>query len=305
MASWTGRLFCLTSGTAGVATERRHGLYGAASGNTHAIKAEDRREVGSAVHGGQWSRPRGWRRPGAPAVDVQLAGMPVIDGDFVARGLIWYLVFVFSTVLHEASHSLVAQLGGDETAAQGGQVGLDPLPHIQREPIGMVVIPLITYFLNGFMMGWASAPYDPFWAEQYPRRAARMALAGPAANFLLALLTGIAIRVGLAQGAFQLPTEFSLTQVVVAHGGQPTFPSMALSAAFVLNLLLGCFNLLPFPPLDGSGAVGLLMPENVARRWQGMMRTTQFTLLGLLLAIVIFDKMSFYVLVFGLRLLLH
>ncbi|MGH9724184.1 MAG: site-2 protease family protein, partial [Candidatus Acidiferrales bacterium] len=55
-------------------------------------------------------------------------------------GVTWYIVFLFSTTCHEAAHALVAKLGGDETAARGGQVSLNPLPHIMREPFGMVVI---------------------------------------------------------------------------------------------------------------------------------------------------------------------
>src|SRR5690348_17172584 len=99
----------------------------------------------------------------------------------LVEGLLWYVVFVGSTVCHEASHAWTALKLGDDTASRGGQVSLDPVPHIRREPIGMVVLPLLTWFIAGWMMGWASAPYDPEWARRYPRRAALMALAGPAA----------------------------------------------------------------------------------------------------------------------------
>jgi len=57
-------------------------------------------------------------------------------------------------------------------------VTLNPWPHIRREPVGMILVPLITFATRGWMMGWASAPYDPTWAHRYPRRAAVMALAG-------------------------------------------------------------------------------------------------------------------------------
>jgi hypothetical protein len=98
----------------------------------------------------------------------------------LAGGLQWFLVFIFSTSWHEAAHAWVAHKLGDSTAYEGGQVSLDPTPHIRREPIGMVVVPIISYLIGGWMIGWASAPYDPRWANQYPRRAALMALAGPA-----------------------------------------------------------------------------------------------------------------------------
>ena len=108
-------------------------------------------------------------------------------------GFISYVVFLFSTTCHEAAHAFVAKLGGDETAAQGGQVSLNPIPHIRRSPYGMVVFPLLSFFLlGGSMIGFASAPYDPNWERQHPRRSAWMALAGPATNFILMIIAVIA-----------------------------------------------------------------------------------------------------------------
>jgi hypothetical protein len=97
----------------------------------------------------------------------------------LATGLIWFVAFLASTTVHEAMHAWAAWKGGDPTAYHGGQVSLSPLPHIRREPIGMVVVPLLTAPTQGWAMGWASAPYDPFWAARHPRRAALMAFAGP------------------------------------------------------------------------------------------------------------------------------
>jgi Zn-dependent protease len=113
-----------------------------------------------------------------------------MNSDFLALGLLWYVVFLLSTTCHEASHALAAKWGGDLTAFRGGQVTLNPLPHIRREPFGMVFFPIITYAVSHWMMGWASAPYDPVWCREHPKHAARMALAGPAANFTLAILAG-------------------------------------------------------------------------------------------------------------------
>src|SRR5690606_5793863 len=95
--------------------------------------------------------------------------------------------------------------GGDLTAYAGGQVSLDPIPHMKREPFGMVILPILTLVLNGFPLGWASAPYDPDWAARHPRRAGWMALAGPASNLALALLAVLAIRMGVATGHFTAP----------------------------------------------------------------------------------------------------
>jgi Zn-dependent protease len=83
----------------------------------------------------------------------------------IATGFIWFVAFLFSTTVHEAMHAFVAWKGGDSTAYHGGQVSLSPIPHIRREPIGMLVVPLLTSLTQGWAMGWASAPYDPVWAS--------------------------------------------------------------------------------------------------------------------------------------------
>ena len=125
--------------------------------------------------------------------------MPNLTPQFLALGFIYYVVFLFSTTCHEAAHALAAKIGGDNTADLGGQVSLNPIPHIRRSPYGMVVFPLLSFFLlNGGMIGFASAPYDPSWARRHPHRAALMALAGPATNFSLMILGAIGLRVGAA-----------------------------------------------------------------------------------------------------------
>src|SRR5688500_17421309 len=168
--------------------------------------------------------------------------------DVLALGMIWYVVFLFSTTCHEASHALAAKLGGDPTAFHGGQVTLNPAPHIAREPFGMVLVPIISYIAAGWMIGWASAPYDPFWQARYPRRAAWMSLAGPAANFALMVIAAIGIRAGVGMGVFQSPeiANFSRIAEVVdpQAGSMLRFAATFLSVLFFLNLLLGTFNLL-------------------------------------------------------------
>ena len=201
----------------------------------------------------------------------------------------WYAVFVMSTTLHEAAHAWAALRMGDPTAYAGGQVTLNPLPHMAREPIGMVVFPIASFLLGGWMMGWASAPYDPAWAGRYPRRAALMALAGPAANLLLVLVAGIAIRAGLAMGAFTFtmpgPGEVDFSQIITAPAAGPANAAATLlSIAFMLNLLLFVFNLLPLPPLDGSAAISLFLPRWAAARYQEFMRQPMFQLMGLFVA---------------------
>lgn len=224
----------------------------------------------------------------------------------LALGAIWYIVFLFSTTCHEAAHALVAKLGGDLTAAEGGQVTLNPIPHIRRSPFGMVLVPIVSFALGGWMIGWASAPFNPEWQQRYPRRSAWMALAGPTANFTLMLLAGIAIRVGVAAGYFRAPQLIGSYSGLVAStsSADPTFLTSALSILFVLNLLLGIFNLLPVPPLDGSTGIMLVMPESAARRYLTWVRQSgSFALIGLLVAWKLFDEIFQPVFSFALHVL--
>jgi Zn-dependent protease len=214
-----------------------------------------------------------------------------MSSDVLALGFIWYVVFLLSTTCHEAAHALAAKLGGDLTAFHGGQVSLDPIPHIRREPFGMVIFPILSYVMGGWMMGWASAPYDPSWAQRHPKHAAWMSLAGPGANFTLTILAALAIRAGILMGAFEPPDSAGFTHIVVAAtpgaaGGAATF----FSVLFSLNLLLGVFNLLPIPPLDGFGVLGLVLSEAAAVRLQGFGQQLRgYSMVGLLLAWRVFD----------------
>jgi Zn-dependent protease len=199
--------------------------------------------------------------------------MPDFSAETLTIGFISYMVFLFSTTCHEAAHAFVAKLGGDNTAALGGQVSLNPIPHIRRSPYGMVIFPLLSFFLlSGSMIGFASAPYDPEWERRHPRRSAWMALAGPATNFLLMLIAVFALRVGSSMHLFE------------PRG----FVAVALYVMFSLNLLLGIFNLLPAPPLDGSTAIMLFMSESQAQSYLGWIRGGNFAMPGLLVSLIVF-----------------
>ena len=232
--------------------------------------------------------------------------MEQIGAELVAIGVMWYLVFLFSTTCHEAAHALAAKLGGDPTAFHGGQVTLNPLPHIEREPIGMIVAPIASLVLSkgGYMVGWASAPYDASWQARHPRRAAWMALAGPAANFTLMLIAAGGIRLGMAMGAFRAPAAANFTKITEAvDPAAMGFAATLVSILFAQNLLLGTFNLLPFPPLDGNTGVTLLMSERVARRFLDFTQDSTFRLVGLLLAWYGFGYVIRYIYVTALNVL--
>jgi Zn-dependent protease len=196
---------------------------------------------------------------------------------------------------HEAAHAFAAYRGGDPTAYHSGQVTLSPAPHIRREPFGTVLVPLVSYFLAGWMMGWASAPYDPTWEERHPRRAAWMAAAGPLANLTLAVVAFVALKAGLAAGLWiEFPGDsVPFDQLVVPaqeNAGVIDGVTRLLSIMLDLNLLLFVFNLIPVPPLDGSAVLaGLFRP---ARRLRDSLRSSGMGgMMGILIAWVVIRRL--------------
>jgi len=189
-----------------------------------------------------------------------------MDAQTLALFPVWYAAFLLALTCHEAGHALVARWGGDDTAYLSGQVSLNPWPHIRREPLGTVLVPLLTYFTGSsrWMMGWASAPYDPLWEDRHPRRAALMSAAGPAANFILFAIAFSVLKAGLLGGVWIVPQdEIALDRLVAAAPGSAGLVDAAgrfLSVVMGLNLILGVFNLLPFPPLDGIAVVAGIAP---------------------------------------------
>lgn len=209
-----------------------------------------------------------------------------MDTSQFALAPLWYVTFLFQLTCHEAAHAVVGRWGGDETAALGGQASLNPIPHIRQAPFGTILVPGITLLLVGYPLGWALAPYDPIWANRHPHRAARMALAGPVANFLLALLSAIALRIGLSMGAFYIPAERTYARLAAGAelGGGVDALATFLSMMLSLNVILGVFNLLPAPPLDGSTGIGLLVSEERARKIFEFMAQPGMSMIGLLVA---------------------
>jgi Zn-dependent protease len=213
-------------------------------------------------------------------------------GEFV----VWFVVFLFTLTVHEACHGLVAWLGGDSTAYHGGQVTLNPWPHIRREPVGTMVVPLLTFITSGWMMGWASTPYDPEWGRQHPKRLAAMSAAGPAGNLVIAALSFFALKALLASGAVIPPSTINFQRLVEPRAGTPEESilhplAFLLSVALSLNVLLFLFNLLPLPPLDGAGVLQGLLPERHGKFIEGLRRNPMMSLVGLMIAWQLLDAL--------------
>ena len=133
-----------------------------------------------------------------------------------------------------------------------------------------------------------------------------MALAGPGANFTLMILAGIAIRVGVAMGYFRAPLFVRGYGGIVAsaQSSDPTFLTSALSILFILNLLLGTFNLIPVPPLDGHAGIMVFMPENLALKYLDFVRQSSgYALIGIVIAWQLFDRIFQPVFLFALHVL--
>ena len=163
------------------------------------------------------------------------------------------VALIMSIVLHEMAHGYAANSLGDPTARLQGRLSPNPLVHI--DPLGSVIIPaLLMLSGSGILFGWAKpVPYNPYNLNNQKWGEALVAAAGPAVNILLALLFALLIRFS---GQFGLNEVFvSLAQYIV-----------------YMNLLLSFFNLIPFPPLDGSKILPALLPFSLQMSYQRFVR---------------------------------
>jgi Zn-dependent protease len=208
----------------------------------------------------------------------------------IVNAVLWYAAFVISTTAHEASHALAAYAGGDPTAYRAGQVTLNPLPHMRREPFGMVVAPLVFLVAQGWCLGWASTPYDPAWERRHPRRAAWMSAAGPGANLAIAVVALLVLRVGLEVELFYPPERIGFSQLIGASSPFLGTLGSFLSILLVLNVILALFNMIPFPPLDGATVITLLLPEDFGLRFRAIVAGTPVGWVGLIAAWFLFGE---------------
>ena len=153
--------------------------------------------------------------------------------------LITFIILIFSAIVHEVSHGLMAERLGDDTAREEGRITLNPIPHI--DPFGSILLPLILLMAHSPVIFGAAKPVPVnFNNLRNPKRGmALVSIAGPISNFCLAILFTIPIKLGLAN-AIAYPI---------------------LLQAILINLVLGTFNLVPIPPLDGSKILAALAPD--------------------------------------------
>lgn len=166
----------------------------------------------------------------------------------IGDAILFYVVFLFSTVLHELAHAAMAYKWGDTTAADEGRLTLNPAAHI--DPFGTVILPLLMLFMSGgrSLMGYATTPVNesrmrnPKWGGFWT------SFAGPLANLAIAIVSVIVLK--LLQGGLG-----------ATLGDYHTAVSELFYKSVELNLLLLVFNLLPIPPLDGGHMLRNLLPD--------------------------------------------
>jgi Zn-dependent protease len=163
-----------------------------------------------------------------------------------------------SLVLHELAHALAATRLGDPTPREQGRLTLNPIPHL--DPLGTTMF-VLTAFVSNFIFGWARPVLvQPRYFRRPQLGMALVAAAGPATNFLLALACAAYLVHGDATGrTFEVAVR-----------------------AYEVNIVLGIFNLIPIPPLDGSRILGAILPAGLYARWSSLDQVGMLALFGLI-----------------------
>lgn len=165
--------------------------------------------------------------------------------------------FLLAIVFHEWAHARVALWFGDDTAERDGRLTFNPMVH--ADPIGTLVFPLIGAALGGVMFGWARpVPVDPRRFKNVKHGTFWVSFAGPAANIILSIASALLFAIVYVY----VPESFEFHRLFVEM----------LRSSILINLVLAVFNLIPFPPLDGSKMVTAFLDYNQARRYEELQR---------------------------------
>lgn len=187
--------------------------------------------------------------------------------DLIEKIVIWGIPILFAITVHEVAHGWIANKFGDPTAKMLGRLTLNPLKHI--DPIGTIIVPGILLFIGGFIFGWAK-PVPVTWQNlrNSKRDMPLVALAGPMANLLMAIIWALALKLG----------------IYLNHHGSAAGIRLGLMgrAGISINLMLMVLNLIPIPPLDGSRVLSGFLPNRAAYHLNQLEPYGIFIILGLL-----------------------
>ena len=166
-------------------------------------------------------------------------------------------VFMLAIVCHEYAHAWMAKRFGDTTAEREGRLTLNPVVH--ADPIGTLVFPMIGILAGGVMFGWAKpVPVDARYFKNFKSGVFWVAFAGPLANIILSIISAIL----LALFVTQVDQSFSLFDPILHM----------LRQSAIINIILAVFNLIPFPPLDGSKMVSTFLNYDQAVKYEQLSR---------------------------------
>ncbi|MSO79166.1 MAG: site-2 protease family protein [Acidimicrobiia bacterium] len=189
------------------------------------------------------------------------------------EAVILFGCLVVAIIVHEVSHGVVALWFGDDTAKRAGRLTLNPLPHV--DPIGSILLPAMGALSGLPIFGYAKpVPVNPARLRSPRRDMVFVSLAGPATNLLLMAISAVIARAMFHGGA-------GLAEAIDARSSNLLLEILVYFA--IVNLLLGVFNLLPIPPLDGSALVERLLPRDWLPTWYKYRPYGFLVLLGLLL----------------------
>ena len=189
------------------------------------------------------------------------------DSTIVQKIIIWAIPVIFAITAHEVAHGWVAMKLGDRTAQMMGRLTLNPIKHI--DPVGTILIPSILLVMGGFIFGWAKPVPVSYQNLRNPKMdMAWVALAGPMANLVMAIIWTIVVKVGL-----------ELYQSGIAVGEPMLFMGIA---GVLINTMLMMLNLLPLPPLDGGRILVSVLPGPLSWQVSRLEPYGFFILVGLL-----------------------
>jgi len=188
--------------------------------------------------------------------------------------IISLFVVLFAITIHEAAHGWAAYKMGDPTAHALGRITLNPIAHI--DPIGTILLPLILVIMGAPPFGWAKpVPVNPFNLKNPRRDNLVISAAGPLSNFSVALIAFILLQM----------LKLANPDVLMMRGGTPSLGNglfLILYYTILINVILAVFNLIPIPPLDGSGVLMGLISEEAAAKYE-QIRPYGFIILILLI----------------------